>query len=49
MTICNENEIDHEKWIIQLIDLDVDMNTMQNIACISKIMSICNKQHLSNI
>ena len=26
MTICNENEIDHEKWIIQLIDLDVEHN-----------------------
>ena len=37
----------NEKQIIQLIDLDVDMDT--KIACLGKIMSICNKQHLSNI
>ena len=36
--------------MIQLIDLDVDMDiNVQNIACFGKIMSICNKQHLSNI
>ena len=32
------------------MDLDADMKTnMQNVACFGKIMSICNKQHLSNI
>ena len=32
------------------IDLDVDMDTIiQNIAILGKIMSLCNKQHLSNI
>ena len=29
---------------------NADMNTnIQNIACLDKIMYICNKQHLSNI
>ena len=33
-----------------LIGLDVDIDTnMQNIAYLGKIMSICNKQHLTNI
>ena len=33
-----------------LIDLDVDWDTnIQNIACLGKIMSISNKQHLRNI
>ena len=32
------------------IDLDVDIDTnIQNITCPGKIMSICNKQYLSNI
>ena len=32
------------------MELDVIYNiNLQNIACLSKIMSICNKQHLSNI
>ena len=32
------------------MDLDVDMDTnMENIACLGKIMSICNMQYLSNI
>ena len=39
-----------EKRALQLIDLDVDMDTnIQNIAYLGKIMSLCNKQHLSNI
>ena len=30
--------------------LEVDMDTnIQNIAYLGKIMSVCNKQHLSNI
>ena len=32
------------------MDLDVDMNTnIQSIACLGKIMSMCNKQYLSSI
>ena len=32
------------------IDLDIDLDTnVQNMACLSKIMSISNKQHLRNI
>ena len=32
------------------MELDVDMDTnIRNIACLSQIMSICNKQHLSNV
>ena len=50
MINCNENENDNDKKIIQLIDLDVDMETnIQNIACLGNLISICNKQHLSNI
>ena len=31
------------------MELDVVMDkNIQNIACLCKIMSICNKQHLSN-
>ena len=31
------------------IDLDIDLDTnAQNMACLGKIMSISNKQHLSN-
>ena len=47
MINCNEN--DNEKNII-LIGLNVDMDAnIENIACLCNIMSICNKQHLSNI
>ena len=50
MINCNENKTDNEKKIIYLKDLDADMDTnRQNIICLGKIMSICNKQHLSNI
>ena len=35
--------------IIQSMELDVDTDiNIQNIACLCKIMSICNKKHLSN-
>ena len=35
---------------LKLIDLDVDMGTnIQIIACLGKIISMCNKQYLSNI
>ena len=38
------------KYRSYLIDLDVDRDiNVQNRMCIAKIMSICNKQHLSNI
>ena len=30
------------------VDVDMDIN-MQNLACLCKIMSVCNKQHLSAI
>ena len=47
MINCNEN--DNEKNII-LIGLNVDMEAnTENIACLCNIMSINNKQHLSNI
>ena len=32
------------------IDQDVDMETnIENLACLGKTTSLCNKQHLSNI
>ena len=47
MINCNGNENDNEKYIIYLIDLDVDMDTaIQNITCLGKIMSASNKKHL---
>ena len=50
MINCNDNENDNEKQILWIIDLDVDMDTNKhNIACHGKVMSICNKQHVSNI
>ena len=53
MINCNENENDNGKknQINQkYIDQDVDIETnIENIACLSKTMSLCNKQHLSNI
>ena len=50
MINCNEIE-NHDERLIDLIkDLEVDMNTnIQHIACLDKIMPLCNKQHLSNI
>ena len=53
MINCNENENDNDR--IDLInktyrDQDVDIETnVENIACLGKTMSLCNKQHLSNI
>ena len=50
MINCNENENEIEKQIMQLIDIEADMVTnKQNIGYLGKIMSMCNKQHLSNI
>ena len=32
------------------LDQDVDMGfNIENTACLGKVMSLCNKQHLSNI
>ena len=43
----NENESDNEKYIIWLIDLDVDMDSnIKNIACLGKAMCISN-EHFS--
>ena len=49
----NKNESDNGK-IDQInktyIDQDVDIETnIENIACLGKTTSLCNKQHLSNI
>ena len=50
MINCNENENNNEKQIIWLVHLDEAMDTsIQNIAYLGEIMSVCNKQHLSNI
>ena len=47
---CNENENNNEKQIIWLVHLDEAMDTsIQNIAYLGEIMSVCNKQQLSNI
>ena len=35
MINCKENENDNEKWIIKLIDLDLDMNTIYKILDVS--------------
>ena len=53
MINCNENENDNGK-IDQInktyIDLDVGVETnIENMACLGKTMSLCNKQHLRNI
>ena len=49
MINCNEKENDNAKQILQSIELDIVMDkNIQNIACLCKITSICNKQHLSN-
>ena len=49
----NKNE-NHNGKIDQInktsIDQDVDIETnIENIACLGKATSLCNKQHLSNI
>ena len=53
MINCNENENENGKknHINQkYIDQDVDIETnIENIACLGKTMSLCNKQQLSNI
>ena len=50
MINCNENENNNEKQIIWLVHLDEAMDTsIQNIAYLGEIMSVCNKQQLSNI
>ena len=53
MIKSSENENDNEKadhinktWIHQDIKIETEV---QNIACLGKIVSFCNKQHLSNI
>ena len=49
----NENENDHSKIDHinkKYTDQDVDIETnKENTACLGKTMSLCNKQHLSNI
>ena len=52
MISYSENENDYCKinYINTYIDQDADIETnIENIACLSKTMSLCNKQHLSNI
>ena len=53
MINCNENENDNGKvdHINKTnIDQNVDIETnIENIAYLGKTMSLCNKQHLSNI
>ena len=53
MINCNENE-NYNGKIDRInktyIDQDLDMETnIENTACLSKTMSLCDKQHLSNI
>ena len=53
MINCNENENDNDKVDYTNktnINEDIDIETnIENIACLGKTMSLCNKQHLSNI
>ena len=53
MISYSENENDYCKinYINKTyIDQDADIETnIENIACLSKTVSLCNKQHLSNI
>ena len=53
MINCNENENDNDKrdnTNKTYIDLDLDIETnIYSIACLGKAISLCNKQHLSNI
>ena len=48
MINCNENENDNGKIDhINKTDKDVDIETnIENIASLTKTMSLCNKQHL---
>ena len=53
MINCNENEYNNGKMdhinrtnIDQYLDIEANK---ENIACLGKIMPLCNKQHLSNI
>ena len=53
MIKCNKNKNDNEKSDTQIIhkyakDVDIEVN-IQNITCLGKTMSICNKQDLSQI
>ena len=50
MINSNENENDNGKidHINKTYDVDIETNT-ENIACLGKTLSLCNKQHLSNI
>ena len=46
---CNENgKIDHIDEIVIGQDVGIETN-IENIACLGMAMSLCNKQHLSNI
>ena len=53
MINCNENENDNDKVDYTNktnINEDIEIETnIENIACLGKTMSLCNKQHLSNI
>ena len=47
MTSCNENDNENRSHKEE-IDPDVDIKTnTQSTACLDKIISLCNKQHLS--
>ena len=51
MINCNENEndngkLDHINKTYKVVDIEANI---ENIECLSKTMSLCNKQHLSNI
>ena len=53
MINCNENEndndkIDHINKTYRNQDVDTETN-IENIVCLGKTMSLCNKQHLTNI
>ena len=53
MINSNENEndtdkTDHKNKTYRGQDVDIETN-IENIVCVGKTMSLCNKQHLSNI
>ena len=53
MINCNGNEndndkIDHINKAYKGQDIDIETN-IENIVCLGKATSLCNKQHLSNI
>ena len=51
MINCNENDndrIDHINKTYRDQDVGIEAN-VENIVCLGKTMSLCNKQHLSNI